>query len=169
MLAVGTDRGVVLWDLARGTELAFLPIGNAWHLMFEASGDLITSGATSACSGGRSGSTWTAVNSASARRVGCPCRRDTAGLTEDRSGRIVAMADNRYAYVATPERTIRVGPLDDCRGVAVSPDGQWLATINHLLPGAQVSAHLQPHQGERATHRGRLQPRREVAGSEVVC
>jgi hypothetical protein len=38
------DRGAVLWDLARGTELAFLPIGNAWHLMFEPSGDLITSG-----------------------------------------------------------------------------------------------------------------------------
>ena len=35
----------MLWDLARGTELAFLPIGNAWHLMFEPSGDLITSGA----------------------------------------------------------------------------------------------------------------------------
>ena len=31
VLAVGTDQGVVLWDLARGTELAFLPIGNAWH------------------------------------------------------------------------------------------------------------------------------------------
>ena len=44
VLAVGTDRGVVLWDLARGTELAFLPIGNAWHLMFEPSGDLLTSG-----------------------------------------------------------------------------------------------------------------------------
>ncbi len=42
MLAVGTDRGVVLWDLARGTELAFLPIGNAETLLFEASGDLLT-------------------------------------------------------------------------------------------------------------------------------
>ena len=39
-----SNRGAVLWDLARGTELAFLPIGNAWHLMFEPSGDLITSG-----------------------------------------------------------------------------------------------------------------------------
>ena len=43
LLAVGRT-GVVLWDLARGTELAFLPIGNAWHVMFEPSGDLITSG-----------------------------------------------------------------------------------------------------------------------------
>ena len=42
------------------------------------------------------------------------------------------------AYVATPERTIRVGPLDDCRGVAVSPDGEWLATGSHRAGGAQV-------------------------------
>jgi hypothetical protein len=34
---------VVLWDLARGTEFAFLPIGDAGP-MFEPSGDLITSG-----------------------------------------------------------------------------------------------------------------------------
>ena len=38
----------------------------------------------------------------------------------------------------TPERTIRVGPLDDCRSVAVSPDGQWLATGSHQVGGAQV-------------------------------
>ena len=29
----------------RGTELALMPIANAWHLMFDSSGDLITSGA----------------------------------------------------------------------------------------------------------------------------
>ncbi len=44
VLAVGTNRGVALWDLARGTELAFLPIGNSAHVIFEASGDLLTSG-----------------------------------------------------------------------------------------------------------------------------
>ncbi len=44
VLAVGTEQGVVLWDLAHGAELAFLPIGDAQHLMFEASGDLLTSG-----------------------------------------------------------------------------------------------------------------------------
>ena len=42
VLAVGTSRGVALWDLAHGAELAFLPIGNAWHVIFEASGDLLT-------------------------------------------------------------------------------------------------------------------------------
>ena len=33
---------------------------------------------------------------------------------------------------------MRVGPLDDCRYVAVSPDGEWLATGNHETTGAQV-------------------------------
>ncbi len=42
VLAVGTDQGVVLWDLARGAELSFLPIGSTSYALFEASGDLLT-------------------------------------------------------------------------------------------------------------------------------
>jgi tetratricopeptide (TPR) repeat protein len=44
VLAVGTTQGVALWDLARGVELAFLPIGYAANIKIEASGDLLTSG-----------------------------------------------------------------------------------------------------------------------------
>ena len=85
LLAVGTNQGAVLWDLARGTELAFLPIGNAWHLMFEPSGDLITSGSIGVqrwpiqLDAGRGDST-------SARRVRSACRRDIAGSPPDRFG-----------------------------------------------------------------------------------
>jgi hypothetical protein len=50
----------------------------------------------------------------------------------------VALADHDLVFVATPERTIPVGPLDDCRGVAVSPDGEWLATGSHGTSGFQV-------------------------------
>ncbi len=139
VLAVGTDRGAVLWDLARGTELAFLPIANAWHLMFEHSGDLITSG--------RMGVHRWPIRLDAARRefsIGPPSElrlgTSRCGIAEDRSGRIVAKARVEYAYIATPERTIRVGPLIDCRSVAVSPDGQWLATGTHsdLHGGAQI-------------------------------
>ena len=36
-------------------------------------------------------------------------------------------------------RSLCIGPLDDCRGVAVSPDGRWLATGTHIESrGAQV-------------------------------
>ena len=45
LLAVATSRGVAMWDLAHGTEIAFLPIGDVLQVMFESSGDLLTSGA----------------------------------------------------------------------------------------------------------------------------
>ena len=137
VLAVGSDRGAVLWDLARGTELAFLPIGNAWSLMFDPSGDLITNGSMGV-------QRWPIQLDTDRGdfRIGPPRQlrlpASLGGIAGDRSGRIVAKANFNYAYVATPERTIRVGPLDDCRGVAVSPDGQWLATSSHALGGAQV-------------------------------
>ena len=54
-------------------------------------------------------------------------------------GRIMAWADHDLAFVVTPERTFHLGPLDECRFVAVSPDGEWLATGNHVAArGAQV-------------------------------
>jgi serine/threonine protein kinase/WD40 repeat protein len=139
LLAVGTDRGALLFDLARGTELAFLPIANAWHLMFEPSGDLITSGTMGV-------HRWPIVLDAGRREfsIGPPreLRLGTShgAIAMDRSGRIVAKADFANAFIATPELTIRVGPLIDCRSVAVSPDGQWLATGTHSEShgGAQV-------------------------------
>ncbi len=136
ILAVGTDHGTVLWDLARGTELAFLPIGNAWSVRFEPLGDLITSGDIGV-------QRWPIRIDAGRGefRIGPPHRLPLPAshgtIDQDRSGRIVAVAAGRYAYAATPERTIYVGPLDDCRGVAVSPDGRWLATGSHVR-GAQV-------------------------------
>ena len=136
VLAVGTDRGAVLWDMDRGTELALLPIGNAWHLMFEPSGDLITSGSIGVYR-------WPIQIDAGRGefRIGhprqLPLPAGLCAIDEDRSGRIVAKANHNYAFVATPERTIPVGPLDGCRYVAVSPDGQWLATGSHDR-GAQV-------------------------------
>jgi WD40 repeat protein len=138
VLAVGTKHGVLLWDLARGTELAFLPIGLAWHLRFEPSGDLLTSGSLGVrrwpirldCDRGEC-------------RIGpprpLPLPPGDCDIAADRSGRIVALAHYDLVFVATSDRTIPVGPLDDCRSVAVSPDGEWLATGTHDPGrGAQV-------------------------------
>ena len=119
LLAVGTDRGAMIWDLAHGIELAFLPIGNAWNLMFEPSGDLITSGSIGVqrwpirLDAGRG-----EFQIGPPRRLPLPA--SLCGIAEDRSGRIVALGNQTFAYVATPERTDRVGPLDDCRGVSPS-------------------------------------------------
>jgi WD40 repeat protein len=134
VLTVGTSQGVMLWDLARGAELAFLPIGLAWHLRFEPSGDLLTSGALGV-------QRWPIQLDLDRRvfRIGpprqLPLPPGAGGIGADRSGRIVAKADHKFAFIARPEETIRVGPLDDCRGVAVSPDGEWLATGNHAGGG----------------------------------
>ncbi len=137
LLAVGTDKGAAVWDLARGTELAFLPIGNAWHLMFEASGDLLTNGSEGV-------QRWPVRldTSRGEFRIGPPRRfplpAGSCAIDADRTGRIVAVAHSKNAFVASPSETIRVGPLDDCRSIAISPDGRWLATGSHVTGGVQV-------------------------------
>ena len=147
LLAVGTDRGVVIWDLARGTELAFLPIGMAWHSMFDVSGDLLTNG-----SGGVLRWPVRVDSTGGDIRIGPPRRLPLSGtdcpIAEDRTGQIIAVAGYHAAYVALADRTITVGPLDDCRGVSVSPDGQWLATSSHSLDHVRLW-HLP--EGARAT------------------
>jgi WD40 repeat protein/tetratricopeptide (TPR) repeat protein len=137
LLVVGTDQGAALMDLARGTELAFLPIDNAVHSLFEPSGDLLTSGGLGVWR-------WPiqADPSRGELRIGPPRQlalpAGACGIAEDGAGQIVSKADFASAHVATPERTSHVGPLADCRSVAVSPDGQWLATGSHGKEGARV-------------------------------
>jgi WD40 repeat protein/tetratricopeptide (TPR) repeat protein len=136
VLAVGTADGAVLWDLAQAGEIAYLPIGNAWHLMFEPSGDLLTSGPMGVWrwplrldpGGGES-------CIGPPRRLALPA--GGCAIDRDRSGRIVAKANYDSVSVLTPERKFRVEGLDDCRYVAISPDGEWLATGSHVR-GAQV-------------------------------
>ncbi|HZW32334.1 MAG TPA: protein kinase, partial [Isosphaeraceae bacterium] len=138
VLAVGTTRGVALWDLAHGLKLGFLTIGPAMHLLFEASGDLLTSGAVGV-------RRWPIQldRQRGEFRIGPPLLLPSfppgyCGIAEDADGRVVALANHGAAYVQTPERAFRVGPLDDVRSVAVSPDGQWLVTGSHGHTGAQV-------------------------------
>ena len=137
VLAVGTSRGVALWDLAHGAELAFLPIENARQVIFEASGDLLTSGSIGV-------RRWPILldldrgefRIGPSRQLSLPA--GDCGIVEDRLGQLVALADHDFAFVATPERTIHLGPLDDCRSVAVSPDGEWLATGSFGTKAVQI-------------------------------
>ena len=138
VLALGTDRGVALWDLARGTELPFLPIGQSLCVLFEASDDLLI------VSSSRPGVYRWPIRLDPERgefRIGPPRRLrlppGSGDVAEDRAGRTVAVPCHEFALVSTPERMVRVEPLDNVRSVAVSPDGQWLATGSHHR-GAQV-------------------------------
>jgi WD40 repeat protein len=136
-LAAGTPRGVILWDLASGAELEFLPIGPTPRLVFASSGDLITSGAVGV-------RRWPIRLDAGRSEFrlgpprGVPLPTSPEGLAVDRPGQIVALAFWERAVVSTPERVFDVGPLDDCRSVALSPDGEWLATGSHGKNGLQV-------------------------------
>jgi eukaryotic-like serine/threonine-protein kinase len=142
VLAVSTDGGVVLWDLARCTELASLEIGGAKYALFESSGDLITVSKRSS-----EIQRWP-IRLDPERgefRIGPPRRLPFprgVGIALDRSGRTLAVScrisgARTFATVSAPGRTIPVGELDDCRYVALSPDGGWLATGTHGR-GAQV-------------------------------
>jgi serine/threonine protein kinase/WD40 repeat protein len=134
ILALGTDRGVAFWDLARSTELEFVPIGNAWHSAFEESGALLTSGDFGVQrwpvqfdpDGGQ-------LQIGPPRSLRLPASR--GAVAEDRTGRIVAVAAHGHAHVVTPDRAFHVDPRCDCRSVSVSPDGKWLATGSHLDGG----------------------------------
>ena len=95
LLAVGTNQGAVIWDLAHGTELAFLPIGNAAHLMFDKSGDLITSGRWASFAG-QSTSTPVRDGSISVLHRRFRCGAGTCGIAVDKTGAIVARADQGY-------------------------------------------------------------------------
>ena len=137
LLAVGTDTGLILWDLVRGTELAYLPLGIVRGVRFADSGELVTSGTLGVCR-------WPVQIDAHGGpvRVGpphvlpLPSNSECHGM--DRSGRVVALPRFSEALVHTPERDFRIGPLDDNRAAAVSPDGQWLATGYHDGMGAHV-------------------------------
>jgi eukaryotic-like serine/threonine-protein kinase len=137
LLAVGTDQGVALWDMARGTALPGLPIGVAQHVLFEASGNLLTSGSLGV-------RRWPVrLDSAPGDfRIGPPSEpllpTGFGEIAEDRTGRVVASAYGDHALVSTPDGTVRVGPLNDVRSVAVSPDGKWLTTGSYFKNGAQV-------------------------------
>ena len=137
LLAVGTDAGLILWDLARGTELAFLPIDLVCGVRFADSGDLVTSGTLGVfrwpvrldAHGG-------SVRVGPPRALPLPPRFMVHGM--DRSGRVVSLPNGSEALVHTPERDFRIGPLDDNRSAQVSPDGRWLATGYHSGLGAHV-------------------------------
>ncbi len=116
--------------------MRFLPIGKTWQVMFEANGDLLTSGKTGV-------RRWTVQldSDRNELRVGppreLPFPYNAGQIAEDWNGQIVTIARRHFALVQASGRQIELGLLDDCRYVAVSPDGEWLATGSHHQ-GAEV-------------------------------
>jgi hypothetical protein len=127
---------MAIWDLDTGAELPFPPIGTVWHVLFNGNGDLITAGPIGIWR-------WPVqVDRATGEvRVGparaVPLPPAGGNIAFDRDDQIMARTRGDRAEILESGKISRVGPLDDCRRLAISPDGQWLATGSHNM-GAQV-------------------------------
>ena len=93
-----------------------MPLGTTFQVIFEASGDLLTSG-------GDGVQRWPVqLDSDQGQfRIGppldIPFSSNSRHVAEDKLGRIIATPRKTYAEVQVSDRSTEVGPLDDCRYV----------------------------------------------------
>lgn len=149
LLAVATQQGIGLLDLAAGSEREFLPASGG-KVLFEPSGALLTN-----TSAGLHRWPVRADPAAAHRlRIGPPERITVpvppvhADLARSRDGTVLAASNNQAfgpdaigAYVWPRDRPgagIPLKPHSDCRNVAVSPDGKQVATGSHSGMGLKV-------------------------------
>jgi eukaryotic-like serine/threonine-protein kinase len=137
LLAVATLTGLGFWDFATGKELAFAPIGRVPYLHFEDSGDLLSSA--------NGLSRWPLrMSSGESSRIiiGPPKSIPVKAPVEfciSRDGQVLAAAQYDGAtvlHLSRADEPIHLGPHEDCRYVAITRDGQWVATASHF--GSEV-------------------------------
>jgi serine/threonine protein kinase/WD40 repeat protein/Tfp pilus assembly protein PilF len=128
-------EGIALMDIARGEEAGQLPLpGIAKLVGFEAAGALWTGGSAGLLR-------WPGDDPKTGQRCYGPPQRILPHAVDSRHG---ASAD--LGVVAIPQlyqgaivfhrdskRLVRLGPQEDVRSTAVSPDGCWVATGSHHL------------------------------------
>jgi eukaryotic-like serine/threonine-protein kinase len=131
LLAAGANGGVGLWDLASRKNLAFIEGSPGLNFVVLApSGALLTMG--------QNGLFRRSIQRDQANgmvHVGATEKLPVAGvpnmIAQSRDARVLASAQFQGAVVwhaDQPDRLIKLGPHADTRSVAVSPDGQWVAT-----------------------------------------
>jgi serine/threonine protein kinase/WD40 repeat protein len=146
LLAVGTNRGVGLWDLGSGAQLAFLDIGGWAGCLFESSGALLTWGPAGVMC-------WPIQRNpdvARLMRIGppekLPLPATTASVVLSRDGRVLAVAGSRFtgSRGVVWHRDLPGPPLQlpfhfDPRYIDISPDGRWVATGSYWGTNVKVS------------------------------
>ncbi len=132
LLAMGSDDGTMIWDMATGAELAYLRTGTTWHVLFHTSGDLLTS---SRNTGLMRWHIWSNPDQAEEYHIDQPRRLVTAstdGLVQSKDGRAVVVAVSGLgAQVIDLDRPSDLTPPFLHTGTnkcSVSPDGKWVAT-----------------------------------------
>ena len=145
LVAVGRDDGVSLWDLEGSREVGFLSIGLTERLVFDSTGALLTNGpsgvrrwpvaeeAPTPFAGGEP-----CFVSTGRLRIGPPELLAAAGsdcqIACSNDGRVIAVARYDGGLVFRADRgwdPIKLSPHEDTRYIAVSPDGDWVATGAH--------------------------------------
>jgi serine/threonine protein kinase/WD40 repeat protein len=132
LLATGTYDGTMIWDMATGDELAYLPTGVTWHVLFHTSGDLLTSSRNTGLMRWRIRVHPGAVGEYT---IGPPERLisyPTDGLSQSKDGRAVFAAisgvGGQVINLEDPGSSkppLRHVGTNKC---SVSPDGRWAAT-----------------------------------------
>ncbi len=121
----------MIWEMATGNELAYLPTGTTWQVLFQPSGDLLTSGFYGLMR-------WRIRPNPDREeeyQIGPPellVRASTDGLVQSADGRTVVVAISGAGSLVVdldhPGATKPHFPHAGNNKVAVSPNGHWAAT-----------------------------------------
>jgi serine/threonine protein kinase/WD40 repeat protein len=139
LLAVGMDDGVCFWDLNDGAEVAFIHLPGCHDVLFDSTGALLTNGAADLLR-------WPIrKDGMDSVQIGPPARLSVPGpisrFASNGDGRVIATAQFQGGSVwhsDRPDTPVRLQPHDDARYVAVSHDGQWVATGSHTRMRVKV-------------------------------
>jgi WD40 repeat protein len=142
LLALGSSEGVYLFDLATETETGRLSIGDTRSVVFDSTGSLWTNGI--------SGVWRWPVTDSSAEGNGVTIGPPERFLTSTSDMQIACSTDGSVVAVAMgdlggvvlrreqPGKWVALQPHPDVRHIAVSPNGQWVATGTHNGQGVKV-------------------------------
>jgi YD repeat-containing protein len=142
LLAAGTSNGTVLWDMATGNELAHLRTGLTFSVLFQPSGELLTS---SQLNGLMRWPIRPRPEALGEYRIGPPeplVPGRTDGVAQSKDGRTVAVAvsgqGGQVVDLDQPGAGKPLLPHPGTNKVSLSPDGQWVATGCHHGTGIKV-------------------------------
>jgi WD40 repeat protein len=145
LLAVGLDDGIGFWDLLSGENLALASdklLGPQRCVLFEPSGALLSNGPAGLLR-------WPVQadpKSDGLVRIG-PAKKlplipgSLMQIARSKDGQVLASAQFQGGlawHSDHPEQPVRLGPHEDVRYIAVSPDGRWVATGSHNGPGVKI-------------------------------
>jgi len=142
LLAVGTENGTVIWEMATGNELAHLRTSGTYSVLFQPSGDLLTS---SQILGLQRWPIRPVPDADGEYRIGPPealVPGATDRVEQSKDGRTVVVAvsgaGGQVVDLDQPGVLKPLLPHDGANGISVSPDGQWAATGCHHGTGIKV-------------------------------